>query len=80
MLEIYIMQEKLCCVSENTECEVYFVSGLNKCRLLEMGFTRGTKIKVLQKSIKNGPIEIEIRNSKLAIRREEAANILVIVK
>lgn len=74
------MEKKLCCIEENVVCEIYSISGPNKCRLLELGFTRGAVLKIIRKSILNGPIEVEIRNSKIAIRSNEAENILVIVK
>lgn len=74
------MEQKLCCIEENVACEIYSISGPNKCRLLELGFTRGTIVKIVRKSIFSGPIEVQVRNSKVAIRNDEAENILVIVK
>lgn len=74
------MEQKLCCIEENIACEIYSISGPNKCRLLELGFTRGAAVKIIRKSIFNGPIEVEIRNSKIALRNIEAENILVVVK
>lgn len=74
------MEIRLCCVNENVVCVIYSITGQNKCRLLEMGFIRGAEIKIIRKSVMNGPLEIQIRNFKIALRKEEAANILVNLK
>jgi len=57
---------------------VSIVSGprANK-RLSDLGLTPQTKIKLIRKSLFRGPIEIEVRGSKLAIGRELASHILV---
>ena len=46
-------------------------------RLLELGFEKGTLVQVVRKSLFGGPIQIKIRNSNYAIRRNEAALISV---
>jgi len=46
-------------------------------RLADLGLTPGTKIKVLRKAPFFGPIEIEVRGSKLALGRGIASKILV---
>ncbi len=46
-------------------------------RLLEMGVTPGATIRVIKNAPFGCPIEIKVRNSHLAIRRSEAAAILV---
>ena len=42
-------------------------------RLLEMGMTEGAPIRILRKAPFGGPFEIFIRNTRLCIRKEEAA-------
>jgi Fe2+ transport system protein FeoA len=46
-------------------------------RLLEMGVTPGAKVRVVKAAPFGCPIEIKVRNSHLAIRRADAAAILV---
>ena len=46
-------------------------------RLSELGFQVGTPIQVVRKSLFGGPIQIKIRNSNFAIRRNEAELISV---
>ena len=42
-----------------------------------LGFTPGTKAKVISKSPFSGPIAIELHGSRIALRFEEASRILV---
>ena len=46
-------------------------------RMLQMGFTPGTQLKVLRHGPLDDPVEIVMRGAKLALRREEARNIAV---
>jgi len=46
-------------------------------RLADLGLTPGTKIKVLRKAPFFGPVEIEVRRSKLVLGRGIASKILV---
>ncbi|MBK8552217.1 MAG: ferrous iron transport protein A [Ignavibacteria bacterium] len=41
-------------------------------RILEMGFTPGQEIELLNKSIFNDPIALSIRGTIIAIRKKEA--------
>lgn len=52
----------------------------NKERLLELGFTKDTKITVLHKSPSGDPIAYGIRGAVMALRKEDADNILITVK
>ena len=49
-----------------------FIDVKIKTRLLELGFFKGEKIKVLKKSLMGGVILVEIMNNVLSIRKEEA--------
>ena len=42
-------------------------------RLLEMGLTPGTHVKVLRAAAFGGPLEVLVRGYQLSLRREEAA-------
>jgi len=46
-------------------------------RLLEIGLTPGTPVRVLSIAPLGDPIEIELRNSRLSIRRHEANRVEV---
>lgn len=52
-------------------------SGAVKKRYLEMGITVGQPIKVVKAAPMDDPIEIQVRNYRLSMRRAEAENILV---
>jgi Fe2+ transport system protein FeoA len=46
-----------------------------RLRLLEMGLTPGTHVKVIRAAAFGGPLDIEVRNYQLSLRREEAASV-----
>jgi len=59
--------------------KVSFIQGDHKIirRLLDMGITIGAIIRVIKIAPLNGPVEIAVRGSKLALGRDIATNILV---
>lgn len=46
-------------------------------RLIEIGFTPGQQIELINKSVFNDPVAFSIRGSKIAIRISEANCILI---
>ncbi len=62
--------------------EISFVEGARAIvkRLVDMGLTRGTEVKVLKVAPFNGPIEVLVRGSRLIISRELASKVFVIRK
>ncbi|MDN5342163.1 ferrous iron transport protein A [Oceanotoga sp. DSM 15011] len=48
-------------------------SGIEGQRLLDMGFIRGTELKVVRNAPFADPIEILIRGCNISIRRDEAS-------
>ena len=48
-----------------------------RLRLMEMGFVRGTKVKVVKYAPLNDPMEFIIKDYHVALRREQAANVLM---
>lgn len=52
--------------------------GHARLRMLQMGITPGTSIKVLRRAPLADPVEILVRGTKLALRREEARTISVV--
>lgn len=68
-------------LKEGSRGVIEFIRGEHKIlrRLLDMGLTPGTRISVLRTAPMNGPIEIYVRGSRLAIGREIASNIFISV-
>lgn len=62
--------------------KIAFVRGNRKVaqRLADLGLTPETDVFILKTAPLNGPIEVAVRGSKLAIGREIAENILIYVK
>lgn len=58
---------------------VSFIRGGNKVlrRLLDMGLIPGTKVDIVKVAPLNGPIEVAVRGSRLALGREIASNLFV---
>ena len=61
------------------EGDVAFVrGGSNACqRILDMGLTKGTKVKVTKAAPFNGPIEVSVRGTSLALGRGLAGRVFV---
>jgi Fe2+ transport system protein FeoA len=68
---------KLCCANSDCLYQVVNVSGSQRARLSELGFTKNTKVRVVRHLMQNGPLEVEIRGFHIALRQEEAENIVV---
>jgi Fe2+ transport system protein FeoA len=50
-------------------------SARGRLRLLEMGLTPGTHVKVVRAAAFGGPLDVQVRGYKLSLRREEAASV-----
>ena len=48
---------------------------ISRLRLMEMGITPGTQIKLIHRAALGGPLHIEVRGYQLSLRREEARHI-----
>jgi len=59
--------------------KISFIRGEHKVlqRLLDMGLTPGTRIKVMKAAPMNGPVEVAVRGSKLALGQDIACNVFV---
>lgn len=66
-------------LKENDSGKVAFIRGDNKVlrRLLDMGLTPQTTIKILRVAPLDGPVEIGVRGSKLALGRDIATDVFV---
>lgn len=64
------------------EGKIAFIRGNRKVsqRLADLGLTPETTVYILKTAPLNGPIEVAVRGSKLAIGREIAENILIHAK
>jgi DtxR family Mn-dependent transcriptional regulator len=62
--------------------KISFIRGEHKVlqRLLDMGLTPGTRIKVVKIAPMDGPVEVLVRGSKLALGRDIACNVFVEVE
>lgn len=67
------------CVPIGTECIVKQIEGKGKIRtrIMDMGLTRGTQIKVIRVAPFGDPIEFEVRGYNLSLRKEEARQVVV---
>lgn len=52
-------------------------SGAVKRRIMDMGFTSGSRIEVIRRAPMGDPIEFRIRGYRISLRKEEAENIIV---
>jgi DtxR family Mn-dependent transcriptional regulator len=62
--------------------KISFIRGEHKVlqRLLDMGLTPGTKIQIIKIAPMDGPVEIAVRGSKLALGQDIACNLFVEVE
>ncbi len=62
--------------------KISFIRGEHKVlqRLLDMGLTPGTRIKVVKVAPMDGPVEVAVRGSKLALGQDIACNVFVEVE
>lgn len=51
--------------------------GVLKRRIMDMGITKGTTLRVQKVAPLGDPIEVKVRGFELSLRKDEAANILV---
>ena len=66
-------------MKEDQTGEIAFIRGPNKTlrRLLDLGLTPGTKVRVLRVAPLKGPVEIAVRGSRLALGDQIACNVFV---
>ncbi|MCW4015680.1 MAG: ferrous iron transport protein A [Candidatus Bathyarchaeota archaeon] len=72
--------KKLCRNKTKKGCNKKFANELCIKRLTDLGLTPGTKVTVIKSAPFNGPLEISVRGSRLAIGRGMASRILVDVE
>ena len=52
-------------------------TGALKCRIMDMGLTKGTRVHVRKVAPLGDPLELTVRGYELSIRKDEAASIEV---
>ena len=52
-------------------------SQAQKTRMLPMGFTPGTRVRIIRRAPLADPVEIKVRGTKMLLRRDECQNIKV---
>jgi DtxR family Mn-dependent transcriptional regulator len=69
----------ICDLKEGQFGKITFIRGEHKVlqRLLDMGLTPGTRINVVKVAPLEGPVELSVRGSKLALGQEIACNVFV---
>ena len=67
-------------VGESAVIKKIGVRGALKQRLVDMGITKGTSVKVIKIAPLGDPIEIELRGYNLSIRKDDAKNIEIEVE
>jgi DtxR family Mn-dependent transcriptional regulator len=69
----------ICNLKVDTDAKISFIRGEHRVlqRLLDMGLTPGTSIKVERVAPLKGPIEVCVRGSKVALGQDIAANVFV---
>ena len=65
--------------AEQQEMKITGVTGsqAQKTRMLQMGFTPGTRIRIIRRAPMNDPVEIKVRGTSVLLRRDECQNIKV---
>ncbi|GAA0115154.1 FeoA family protein [Clostridium senegalense] len=76
-MEDKIFKLSECNVGETVEITSVLSTGLSKQRLLDLGFVPNTKIFILRESPFGEPVAYLIRETCIALRKEESENILV---
>jgi Fe2+ transport system protein FeoA len=73
-------RQSMCKHKARKACKMRFTPARFIKRLTDLGLTPGTKVKMVKSAPFNGPLEVCVRGSRLAIGRGMANRILVDVK
>ena len=65
--------------AEQQEMQIVGVDGsrAQKTRMLQMGFTPGTRVRIFRRAPMADPLEIKVRGTRMLLRRDECQNIRV---
>jgi Fe2+ transport system protein FeoA len=71
------MKIQLCCAPVNAKLKILSVTGDNRCRLSELGFSKNNFIYVKNVTYHHSTITVSVKDSLIALRHDEAENIIV---
>jgi Fe2+ transport system protein FeoA len=71
------MKIQLCCAPVNTKLKILSVTGENRCRLSELGFSKNNIIFIKNATFNHGTITVSVKDSLIALRHDEAEYITV---
>ena len=65
--------------AEQQELKVTEIQGSHaqRARMLQMGLTPGTHVRILRRAPMSDPVEIKVRGTRMVLRRDECQNIRV---
>ena len=64
-------------IGETAVIESIGITGILKRRIVDMGLTKGSTVKIERVAPLGDPIDIKVKNSHIAIRRSAATNIRI---
>ena len=66
-------------VEEQQEMKITGLTGsrAQRTRMLQMGFTPGTRVRIVRRAPMSDPLEVKIRGTRMLLRRDECQNIRV---
>lgn len=72
-------QVSLDSVDEQQEMKITEITGsrAQRTRMLQMGFTPGTRVRIVRRAPMHDPVEIKLRGTSVLLRRDECRNIKV---
>jgi len=65
--------------AEQQEMQIIGVNGsqAQRTRMSQMGFTPGTRVRIMRRAPMADPVEIKVRGTRMLLRRDECQNIRV---
>ena len=72
-------QVSLDSVAEQHEMQITEITGsrAQRTRMLQMGFTPGTRVRIVRRAPMNDPVEIKLRGTHVLLRRDDCQHIQV---
>ena len=64
-------------IGETAVIESIDITGILKRRIVDMGLTKGSTVKIERVAPLGDPIDIKVKNPHIAIRRSDATNIRI---
>ena len=64
-------------IGETAVIESIDITGILKRRIVDMGLTKGSTVKIERVAPLGDPIDLKVKNSHIAIRRSDATNIRI---